>query len=168
MPQRWMRSLFPEALVHARRDTIGVSTSLFARCPRQPYSPAFVRAPGSMPRWGCSMDFLRRIARSPIAWKLHLLGECRLTDWLKLPPPAGSAARVSLMRDILSPPVELPPGWRWDSTCCTALDTMNTFSRKLPASWNTAKHMRFIGMMSSGQSPPVRLSSFQDVVLLRA
>src|SRR5207245_8826856 len=57
--------IFPESMAHDRRYTIGVSTSLFARCPRQLYSPAFVRAPGSMPGWGCSMDFLRRIARSP-------------------------------------------------------------------------------------------------------
>jgi len=46
------------------------------------------------------------------------------------------------------------------------LDGLPATDRKEPASWNTAKRMRFIGMTSSGQSPPVRLNSFQDVVLL--
>jgi len=46
------------------------------------------------------------------------------------------------------------------------LDGFPATNRKEPASWNTAKRMRFIGMTSSGQSPSVRLNSFQDVVLL--
>src|SRR5260221_1879515 len=162
-----MRSFSLEVLAHARRCTIVFPMSSSARCHRQRYSRAFVRVPGSMPKWGCSMDCLRRIARSPIAWKLHLLGKPRSIGWLKLPPPVASAARVSLMQDILLLLAELPPGWRWDSTCCTALDTMNTSSQKLLAPWNTAKRISFIMMMSSGQSRPACLNSLRRGVLLQ-
>src|SRR5438270_4497024 len=158
MIQPWMRSSSPEVLAPARRCTTGVCTSLFAHCPAQHYSAASVRVPGSMPKWGCSMGFLRRIARSPIAWKLHLLGKCRLIDWLKSPPPVESAAHVSLMQGILSLLVASPPGWRWDSTCCTAQDMMKTFSQKLLARWNTAKRIWSIMMMSSEQSRPIYLN----------